>query len=137
MGKDNKDSVSLKEYMLSQIDVVRKELMGIKELLVAKDAAIEAETKVRHDGLDTALKVAKQELEGRLFNLNDLRKEVVEDRIRLIGKDTYFAHIDAERKSTEDILKRVTILETRSVTWSAAIMLFFIIVEVLMRIFKL
>jgi hypothetical protein len=116
----------------------KKELtVSLEKYLKAKIKASKREAKIRHKATALALSVNKEVIEARLVNLNELRKEVVDDRVKLVGKDIYYAHIDAERKSTDDILKRLTIMETRSVTWSAALVVFFIIVQIVLRIFHI
>jgi hypothetical protein len=99
--------------------------------------------KSRLDGMDVALGVRAQEIERRLEGLNQLRNEVVKDRDLFIRKDVFYQHQDAQNKQYEEIEKRlslhdtrITIIETRAVVWTAAIAMFFTIVQVLMRFWK-
>ncbi len=87
---------------------------------------------MRFKALEKATESDRIELERRLNDLNKLRDEVVKDRIAFISKDTYLGTetaralwretYEAELKSISD---RLLIIETRSVTWTAAIGIFF------------
>ncbi len=87
---------------------------------------------MRFKALEKATESDRIELERRLNDLNKLRDEVVKDRIAFISKDTYTGTetaralwretYEAELKSISD---RLLIIETRSVTWTAALGLFF------------
>ncbi len=87
---------------------------------------------MRFKALDKATESDRIELERRLADLNKLREDVLKDRIAFITKDTYTGTetaralwretYEAELKSISD---RLLIIETRSVTWTAALGLFF------------
>lgn len=71
-------SDTLKELTDAQIAAVREELRAQKELLQAENASTA-----------TALVVARTELERRLEGLNELRKEVTNDRQQFVKVDVY------------------------------------------------
>lgn len=77
---------------------------------------------------ENALKLARTELERRLDDLNKLRADVVEDRANFVTAELYNAaeHGRTTWRETirDDLSKlgdRVTIIETRSVTWVASL----------------
>ncbi len=87
---------------------------------------------MRFRALEKATESDRIELERRLSDLNKLRDDVVKDRVAFITKDTYSGTetarslwretYEAELKSISD---RILIIETRSVTWTAALGVFF------------
>ncbi len=87
---------------------------------------------MRFKALEKATESDRIELERRLSDLNKLRDDVVKDRVAFITKDTYMGTetaralwrdtYEAELKSISD---RILVIETRSVTWTAALGLFF------------
>lgn len=69
---------TLKQLMSANIAAVREENRAQKELLQAENAATAQ-----------AVKVARFELERRLEGLNELRKEVTNDRQQFVKTDVY------------------------------------------------
>ncbi len=87
---------------------------------------------MRFKALEKATESDRIELERRLSDLNKLRDEVIKDRVAFITKDTYTGTETARslwRETYEAELKaisdRLLIIETRSVTWTAALGIFF------------
>ncbi len=87
---------------------------------------------MRFKALEKATESDRIELERRLNDLNKLREDVVKDRVAFITKDTYTGTETARalwRETYETELKsisdRILVIETRSVTWTAALGLFF------------
>ncbi len=87
---------------------------------------------MRFKALDKATESDRIELERRLADLNKLREDVIKDRIAFITKDTYIGTETARalwRETYEAELKaisdRILVIETRSVTWTAAMGIFF------------
>ena len=87
---------------------------------------------MRFKTLEKATESDRIELERRLSDLNKLRDDVVEDRVAFIAKDTYTSTETARavwRETYEAELKaisdRILVIETRSVTWTAALGIFF------------
>ncbi len=87
---------------------------------------------MRFKALEKLNESDRAELERRLADLNKLREEVVSDRLAFITKDTYTGTETARslwRETYEAELKaisdRILIIETRSVTWTAALGIFF------------
>jgi hypothetical protein len=110
-----------------------------EKMCIARNEAV----KSRLNGMDLAIDVRAQEMERRLEGLNELRQDVVKDRDLFVRKDVFYQHQDSQNKQYEEIEKRVgmhdtriTIIETRAVVWTAAIAMFFTVVQVLMRLWK-
>lgn len=87
---------------------------------------------MRFQALEKATESDRIELERRLSDLNKLREDVVKDRFPFITKDTYSGTETARalwRETYETELKsisdRLLVIETRSVTWTAALGIFF------------
>lgn len=85
-------SDTLKELTDAQIAALREELRAQKELLQAENASTAQ-----------ALVVARQVLEARLEGLNELRKEVTNDRQQFVKSDVYVpAHEELRRQRAAD-----------------------------------
>ncbi len=87
---------------------------------------------MRFLALEKATESDRIELERRLTDLNKLREDVVKDRIAFVSKDIYTGAETARtvwRETYDNELKlisdRLLVIETRSVTWTAAMGIFF------------
>ncbi len=85
---------------------------------------------VKFEAIDEKMKATASVLETRLEGLNELRKQVVSDRNEFLRKETY-----DEKTKTYDtwiitVEKRFSTSEARAATWTAAIGLFFLLVQV-------
>lgn len=111
------DSVSLREFF--------ERVMGQQE----------EHMEIRFTALDKALALSRDEMNRRLESLNELRQQVVNDRSQFMRMDVYESkHKELiDWKGTVD--RKLTILETRSITWTAAVGLFFLILTLVMRWF--
>jgi len=107
------DKVSLKEY--------------VEALMEGHDAALSA----RLNAMDRALAHADKELERRLGELNQLRHEVTMDRNQLLQhavfdqsqkEQTVWRETSVARITEAET--RITKVETRAITWSIAIGVF-------------
>lgn len=88
---------SLRELTDAQIAAVREELRANKELLQAENASTAQ-----------AVLVARTELERRLEGLNELRKEVTNDRSQFVKIDVYApAHEELRRQRVVDSEKLI------------------------------
>ena len=84
-----------------------------------------------------ALELASREIERRLEALNELRSEVIKDRIMLVRVDTYdskMKDLDAWRKRVDTAITKI---DTRSTTWTAALAIAFIIVQLILAYFRI
>ncbi len=110
-----------------------KESISLRDFLEEKINSLSAQTQLRFDALDKALTLAREDMKEKYGHLNDLRTEVITDRGILVSKEiclklhkdisTWMGLVD----------KKLTILETRSITWTAAVGVFFLIVAFVMR----
>ncbi len=87
---------------------------------------------MRFMALEKATESDRIELERRLADLNKLREDVVKDRVAFVTKDIYGGAEtartlwrDAYEVELKAISDRILIIETRSVTWTAALGIFF------------
>ena len=90
----------------------------------------------RFEAMDKAVAARTQDLERRLEGLNQLRQEVIRDRETFLEKKVYDIKTQGYDSWCSDISKRITIIETRSVTWTAAIGLFFVLVQIALHFIK-
>lgn len=91
---------------------------------------------VRLDATDRALELARRELERRLGELNQLRAEVTSDRSQFVQRAIYDHHLSTTNEWRESVSQRLTAIETRSITWTAAIALFFLLVQIALHFWK-
>ncbi len=87
---------------------------------------------MRFKALEKMTESDRVELERRLSDLNKLRDDVIKDRVAFITKDTYTGTEtaralwrDAYEAELKAISDRLLVIETRSVTWTAALGIFF------------
>lgn len=106
---------------------LRMEAMKCKgELCVKK---IEA----RLDGMDEALGLRTRELERRLEGLNELRSEVIKDREQFLRQEVYNIKTSQYDAWVMQTNKRLTVMETRSIVWTAAIAIGFVVIQIILH----
>jgi DNA-binding PucR family transcriptional regulator len=106
---------------------------------------------LRDEAADKAMRLYQAEIERRLQGLNELRREVTEDRSEFLKKDIFELSarelrlsVDAAQKENTayrdridlrlgSIDKRLTAAETRMVTWITALGIFFVIVNIVIH----
>ena len=86
---------------------------------------------LRFEALDKALELKSLEMERRLAGMNELREEVMKDRSQFVRSDMY----DVASREFRSVVNRVTIIETRIVAWTSALAVFFLIVQMGIKIF--
>ena len=91
----------------------------------------------RLGGMDEALRLRTADIERRLNLLNQLREEVVVDRDRFLNKETYDIKTTFYDNWCATVNDRLTRIETRSVVWTAALAIFFILVEFAFRMWPI
>jgi hypothetical protein len=91
----------------------------------------------RLNGMDTALKLKSDEMDRRLVVLNELRSEVLKDREQFLRQEVYNAKIQNYDFSISNITRRITIIETRAVTWTAAIGVFFVLLQIALHFVRI
>ena len=77
-----------------------------------------------------AVRVAKTENDRRLEELNNLRKEYSEDRGKYVLTEIFNSQNSQFSKDYQAVTNRLTAVETRSVTWTAALGFFFTILQI-------
>jgi len=95
----------------------------------------EEHMELRFSSLDKALMLSRDEMNRSLESLNELRQQVVSDRGAFIISDIYNSHQKDLAVWRDGINRKLTILETRSITWTAAVGVFFVILTLVMRWF--
>lgn len=85
----------------------------------------------KFDALEKAVDLAHSNLDARLNTLNELRAEVLEDRHMFVTRELY----DRLQSDVDINTNRLTVIETRSVTWTAAMGVVFIILQICMAVF--
>jgi len=84
--------------------------------------------------LKEALVKNDTEIERRLIGLNELRAEYTNDRTHdrqmYVRQETFDARVEEIKK----IEKRLTVLETRIITWTAALALFFLLAQLILKL---
>jgi len=103
--------------------------VALKEYVEALIAAQEREANLRISYMEKAVEVAKVDVARRLSELNQLRSEVTSDRSQFLQINLYEAHVKETNVWRESVSDRLTRIETRSMTWTAAIGLFFLVVN--------
>lgn len=86
---------------------------------------------LRFEAADKALTLKSEEMERRLEGLNELRAEVIRDRSQFVKQDVY----DLGKKDRELLATRVTIIETRLIAWTSALAIFFLIIQMAIKVF--
>lgn len=85
--------------------------------------------------MDKALHLNAVEMERRLEVLNELRKEVISDRGQFIKIDVFAARMEKYDIEVDMLSQRITVIETRLITWAAAISFFVLLITIAMQYF--
>jgi len=109
------------------------EMVSLKEFFENKLDALEHQTNLRFDSLDRALNLARDDAKVKYDHLNALRQEVTTDRGTLVAKEQCLRIHKDMATWMDTVNRKLTILETRSITWTAAVGIFFVIVTFVMR----
>lgn len=106
------------------------------EALCRKLDEREKQVNIQLDALKEAIITAKSELERRLAGLNELRQEVTSDRSRFVTCEAYDAQKEINTVWRRKVDETITKLETRSITWGAAITLAVILINLALHFWK-
>jgi len=92
--------------------------------------------------MDKALHLASQEMERRLEGLNEMRSSYEKDRSEFVKVESFRLQISGIERAINDFEKtlnkidnRITAVESRSRTWSAAIIMFLVILQIIIKWF--
>ena len=75
-------------------------------------------------------------LDQRLEKLNELRADVTKDREQFVKQETYNIKTTFYDEWCRGVDKEITAMRTRSVTWTAALGVFFILIELAIYFFR-
>ena len=114
----------------------------LREYLETMFAAQQRELDAKHQAMEAAVRLAREEVGRRLGELNQLRSEVIDDRDQFVSKmqfEPMMRERDAWRESVTErinaINDRITRIETKGATWTVAIGLFFVLLQIALMIF--
>ncbi len=108
----------------------------LKEHFIALLEAQQRRVEEHFDMINRALEKSEWELNRRLSALNELRNEVLSDRGQFIQANACkIIHKDIDNWR-ETISEKITIIETRSLTWTTALVVFFVMVNIAMKFWK-
>ncbi len=114
----------------------------LKEYLESMFSAQQRELNVKHEAMSSAIELAREEVDRRLGELNQLRREVIDDREQFVSKlqfDPMMKERDAWRDAIGERINllgdRLTRIETKGHTWTVAIGMFFVVLQIALMIF--
>ncbi len=111
------------------MDDIEGTTVKLREHLEKRMCEMEKRFKLQFESMQSAIGVTTKENDRRMTEMNELRKEVVADRGQFVKKEVYdIWHTEVDR--------RLTTSETRAITWTAAIGLFFVIVSIVLKFIK-
>ncbi len=95
----------------------------------------------RFENQEKALVTAKSELDRRLKEMNEFRKENVEDRVLFLRSDRFEAILSEWNQWRNDHVNesngwrsradgRLTVIETRSITWTSILGVVFTLIQI-------
>jgi len=91
---------------------------------------------LRAESAKDALDAARRELDHRLEMLNNLRSLVESDRTYFVKQDVYAEKTRAYDAWCVGVNNAITKIETRSVTWTAALGVIFLLVQIAIHVFS-
>lgn len=107
--------------------------ISLREYFDAKLLAQKEIFDTKMDATQKALLLREKQIDQEMEHLNRLRIEVMADR----GQYQTIAVSESKEKDAshwrESISTRLTTIETRSITWTAAISLFFVVLTIALR----
>src|SRR6185436_11610 len=114
----------------------------LREYLETMFTAQQRELDAKHQAMESAVRLAREEVGRRLGELNQLRSEVIDDRDQFVSKlqfEPMMRERDAWRESVTErvntINDRITRIETKGNTWTVAIGLFFVLLQIALMVF--
>ena len=110
-----------------------REMISLRDHVESLLHGIEERIDLRLDAMDKALILGREEVARRLGELNQLRREVETDRSRLLPRETFDTYHAEGTTWRERVEKRLTQIETRAITWGAALAVFVVILNFALR----
>jgi hypothetical protein len=81
------------------------------------------------------LDLKSKDLENRLHALNELRAEVIRDRMMFLSKETYDIKTAGYDAWCAGIDKKIVTIETKILSWTAALGVFFVLLQLFLNYF--
>lgn len=123
---DHPENVPLREYIES---ILREH----DRYFTAQIAALRNAVDVASETAEKVIQVQRDETNRRLAELNKLRAEVTTDRERLVTREIWDSGHRELLVWRDMVNAKLTTLETRSVTWTAAIGFAFVVLDFTIR----
>ena len=95
------------------------------------DVTLKEYIDVKFEALNHSILAAKIEMDRRMNDANNLRGEVLEDRSQYLKLDRFESILGEWSNWRSRFDNRLTIIETRSVTWTGALGVFFVLIQVI------
>ena len=113
--KNLHDTVSLKEFIDHRFDAMEKQMS------------------LRFEALDKALMLAARNADEKYNHLNKLKEEVAKDKEKFQTKESYDKDHNILVEWKQEVNNFMTKTNTRMVTWTTAIGIFYIILTLVLR----
>lgn len=96
-----------------------------------KELALEIKNiTTRLTAMDEALILRTVDLDRRILEINHWKDEALDERDHFVDKERYEDRHDMLERDMHIMTNRITVLETRSVVWTLAIGIFFVICQI-------
>src|SRR4030042_7177562 len=105
-------------------ELLEEKLKGLEEKLNAQNREMD----LRFGSLDKALMLAREDAKAKYEHLNALRTEVTTDRGMFVNKEQCLRMHKDLGTWMDTVNKRLNVSETRSITWTAAVGIFFVVI---------
>ncbi len=113
--------------------MVEPDSVSLRDFFESRMKSAAENINIRFDALDRALKLAQDDARIKYEHLNALRTEVTTDRGVLVQKEQCTRMHKDLGTWMDGVNRKLTILETRSITWTAAVGVFFLVITLVMR----
>lgn len=104
-----------------------------REFLEAKIAALEKLLDTKTAATEKALELQAREYERRLDKLNHDHENTKQIQMTYLPREMFDATVTAWQSWRDGVNKQLTTIQTRSITWTAAIGVFFMVVTILLN----
>ncbi len=109
------------------------ETVSIKEFLEMKINTLSIHTQMRFDSLDIALRLAAKNADDKYEHLNKLKEEVARDKEKFLTTSESKKEHESLMEWKQEVNTFMTKMNTRIVTWTSALGLFYIALSLLLR----
>jgi hypothetical protein len=130
---------------LAELNGLRAEVMTDRTQFVQKVVYDADRDRTQRDTSESLKRIAVLEslmvssaadVERRLVLLNNLRAEVIADRVLFVPKPTFDVKVERYDTSINDLARRITVMETRSIVWTTVIGIAFAAIQLAMHFWK-